>query len=108
MSDVTVETKDTNKFDPEAFAMNIAKAMENSGRALAAYLKPLEKGEVQDKPPNELTEVIKTLTAVGEYWLSDNEQKWQKDPLYLLEQEQEKSLRQLQALGLPLDIPGTS
>jgi polyhydroxyalkanoate synthase subunit PhaC len=69
----TAEGKAANKFDAEAFAMNIARAMESGGRALAAYLKPLEKGEVQDKPPNELAEVIKTLTAVGEYWLSDNE-----------------------------------
>jgi polyhydroxyalkanoate synthase subunit PhaC len=72
MSDVTVETKDTKKFDPEAFAFNIAKAMENSGRALAAYLKPLECGEVQDKPPNEIAEVVKTFSAVAEYWLTDN------------------------------------
>src|SRR5882757_10394024 len=73
MTEVTIETQTAPKFDAEAFAMNIARAMESGGRALAAYLKPLEKGEVQDKPPNELTEVIKTLTAVGEYWLSDNE-----------------------------------
>jgi len=72
MSDVTVETKDTKKFDPEAFAFNIAKAMENSGRALAAYLKPLECGEVQDKPPNEIAEVVKTFSTVAEYWLTDN------------------------------------
>ncbi|TMJ23039.1 MAG: class I poly(R)-hydroxyalkanoic acid synthase [Alphaproteobacteria bacterium] len=72
MSDVSVETRDPNKFDPEAFAMNIAKAMENSGRALAAYLKPLEKGELQDKPPSEIAEVIKTFSAVAEYWLTDN------------------------------------
>src|SRR6266478_7776217 len=73
MTEVTIETQAATKFDAEAFAMNIARAMESGGRALAAYLKPLEKGEVQDKPPNELAEVIKTLTAVGEYWLSDNE-----------------------------------
>jgi poly[(R)-3-hydroxyalkanoate] polymerase subunit PhaC len=73
MTEVTIETQAATKFDAEAFAMNIARAMESGGRALAAYLKPLEKGEVQDKPPSELTEVIKTLTAVGEYWLSDNE-----------------------------------
>src|SRR5436305_7412691 len=72
MSDVSVETRDPNKFDPEAFAMNIAKAMENSGRALAAYLKPLEKGELQDKPPSEIAEVIKTFSAVAQYWLTDN------------------------------------
>jgi polyhydroxyalkanoate synthase len=72
MTDVIVETKDTKKFDPEAFAMNIAKAMENSGRALAAYLKPRESGELKDNPPSEITEVIKTFTAVAEYWLTDN------------------------------------
>src|SRR6266478_2333189 len=73
MTEVTIETQAATKFDAEAFAMNIARAMESGGRALAAYLKPLEKGELQDKPPNELAEVIKTLTAVAEYWLSDNE-----------------------------------
>jgi polyhydroxyalkanoate synthase len=73
MTDVTIETEAAKKFDPEAFAMNLARAMETSGQALAAYLKPRESGEVQDKPPNELTEVIKTFTAVAEYWLSDND-----------------------------------
>jgi polyhydroxyalkanoate synthase len=72
MSDVTVETKEDKKFDPEAFALNIAKAMENSGRALAAYLKPREGGEVIDKPPSEIAEVVKTFSAVAEYWLTDN------------------------------------
>jgi polyhydroxyalkanoate synthase len=71
MTDVSVETKDIKKFDPEAFAMNIAKAMENSGRALAAYLKPREAGELKDQPPNEIAEVIKTFSAVAEYWLTD-------------------------------------
>ena len=73
MNDVSVEAHAGKKFDPEAFAMNFARAMENSGKALAAYLKPRESGEVVDKPPNEMTEVVKTLTAVAEYWLSDNE-----------------------------------
>ena len=72
MTDVIAETKDTKKFDPEAFAMNIAKAMENSGRALAAYLKPRESGELKDNPPSEIAEVVKTFTAVAEYWLTDN------------------------------------
>jgi polyhydroxyalkanoate synthase len=73
MSDVSTETQPTKTFDAEAFAMNIARAMESSGKALAAYLKPRENGEVQDRPPTELTEVVKTLTTVAEYWLSDNE-----------------------------------
>ena len=73
MSDITTETQTAKKFDPEAFAMNFARAMETSGKALAAFLKPRESGEVTDKPPSELTEVVKTFTAVAEYWLSDND-----------------------------------
>jgi polyhydroxyalkanoate synthase len=73
MSDVTIETQAAKKFDPEAFAMNLARAMETSGQALAAFLKPRETGEVTDKPPNEMTEVIKTFSTVAEYWLSDND-----------------------------------
>ncbi len=73
MTDVTIETKQEKKFDGEAFAMNIARAMESGGRALAAYLKPRESGEVKDKAPEEFAEVVKTLTSVAEYWLSDNE-----------------------------------
>src|SRR6266853_1916210 len=53
--------------------MNLARAMESSGQALAAYLKPRESGEITDKPPGELAEVIKTFSAVAEYWLSDKE-----------------------------------
>jgi polyhydroxyalkanoate synthase len=73
MSDVTTETQVAKKFDPEAFAMNLARAMESSGQALAAYLKPRESGEITDKPPSELAEVVKTFSAVAEYWLSNNE-----------------------------------
>ncbi|HZE51855.1 MAG TPA: class I poly(R)-hydroxyalkanoic acid synthase [Bradyrhizobium sp.] len=72
MADVTIEPETKTKFDPEAFAMNLARAMENSGQALAAYLKPREDGEARNKPPNELSELVKTLSAVAEYWLSDD------------------------------------
>src|SRR6202162_6375927 len=71
MNDVTTETQAAKKFDPEAFAMNLARAMESSGQALAAYLAPRE-SEPRDRPPSELGEVIKTFSAVAEYWLSDN------------------------------------
>src|SRR5215467_9858945 len=73
MTDVTTETKQEKKFDAEAFAMNVARAMENGGRALSAFLRPREGGEVKDNPPEEMTEVIKTLTTIAQYWLSDNE-----------------------------------
>src|SRR6187431_1013141 len=73
MSEVATETQIPKKFDPETFAMNLAKAMESSGQALAAYLKPRENGEARDKPPNEVGELIKTFSTVAEYWLSDQD-----------------------------------
>lgn len=73
MSNVSTETQAAPKFNAEAFAMNIARAMESSGQALAAYLKPRQTGEVRDKTPNELGEVIKTFSVIAEYWLSDKE-----------------------------------
>ncbi len=71
MNDVTTESKPAKTFDPEAFAMNLAKAMESSGQALASYLKRRENGEAKDKPPNEFGEVIKTFSTLADYWLSD-------------------------------------
>jgi polyhydroxyalkanoate synthase len=71
MTDVTQEPPTAPKFNAEAFAMNIAKAMESGGQVLAAYLKPAAGGDVPDKPPNELSELVKTFSAVAEYWLSD-------------------------------------
>jgi polyhydroxyalkanoate synthase subunit PhaC len=73
MTDVNTETQAPKAFNAEAFAMNIAKAMETSGQALAAYLRPRENGEAKDKPPNEIGEVIKTFSTVAEYWLSDQD-----------------------------------
>jgi polyhydroxyalkanoate synthase len=73
MNDVSTEAQAAKKFNPEAFAMNIARALETSGKALAAYLKPREGGETKDKPPSEVAEVIKTFSSVAEYWLSDKD-----------------------------------
>src|SRR5919197_6010227 len=73
MSDVNTETQASTAFNAEAFAMNIAKAMESTGQALAAYLRPREDGEPKDKPPSEIGEVVKTFSAVAEYWLSDQD-----------------------------------
>jgi polyhydroxyalkanoate synthase len=58
-------------YDPEAFALNVARAMESTGQVLAAYFKAPEDGQTRDKTPSELTEVVKTLSAVADYWLSD-------------------------------------
>src|SRR3989440_9538332 len=57
--------------DIEKFSKNIARMVEEGGKALAAYLKPREEGEVKIEPADEIADVVKTLGQVAEYWLSD-------------------------------------
>ena len=57
--------------DIEQFSHNLARLVEESGRALAAYLKPREEGHDDKELADEVTEVVKTLSEVAEYWLSD-------------------------------------
>jgi polyhydroxyalkanoate synthase len=57
--------------DVERFSQNIARMVEEGGKALAAYLKPREDGSVKAEPSDEIADVVKTLGHVAEYWLSD-------------------------------------
>jgi polyhydroxyalkanoate synthase len=54
----------------EEFARNVARIMEEGGKALAAYLKPREEGRADDQYA-EVTDVVKTLGQVADYWLRD-------------------------------------
>ncbi len=56
--------------DVEEFARNVARIMEEGGKAMAAYLKPREEGRV-DEQYAEVTDVVKTLSQVADYWLRD-------------------------------------
>jgi len=55
MSDLTTETSGCKEVRPEAFAMNLARAMESSGQALAAFSNRA-RWRAQDKPPSEIGE----------------------------------------------------
>ncbi len=60
--------------DVEVFSRNLARIIEQGGRALAAYLKPREEGRDRDDDSQlaeEVAEVVKTLSQVAEYWLTD-------------------------------------
>ncbi|MFT4184357.1 MAG: class I poly(R)-hydroxyalkanoic acid synthase [Rhizobium sp.] len=57
--------------DPEAMAVNFARALENLGKAASAWLAPRESGEKVDTVADPITDMVKTLSKVGEYWLSD-------------------------------------
>jgi polyhydroxyalkanoate synthase len=54
----------------EEFARNVARMMEEGGKALAAYLKPREEGQIDDQYA-EVTDVVKTLGQVADYWMRD-------------------------------------
>ncbi|HEY3640654.1 MAG TPA: class I poly(R)-hydroxyalkanoic acid synthase [Xanthobacteraceae bacterium] len=56
--------------DIEEFAGNLARMVEEGGKALAAYLKPREEGRIQGEYA-EFIDVVKTLGQVGQYWLKD-------------------------------------
>jgi poly[(R)-3-hydroxyalkanoate] polymerase subunit PhaC len=57
--------------DMEAFAKNLGRLVEHGGKALAAYLKPREEGQIKSEMPEEVADVVKTLGQVLEYWLRD-------------------------------------
>ena len=57
--------------DIEAFARNAARMIEEGGKALAAYMQPREDGKLHDERAEEVTDVVKTLGHVLEYWLAD-------------------------------------
>jgi polyhydroxyalkanoate synthase len=70
--DVKPETSaPAQRIDVEALASNIARMVEHGGKALAAYLKPREQGEAGRENADLITEVVKTLGQVLEYWLAD-------------------------------------
>jgi polyhydroxyalkanoate synthase len=61
----------TGTVDVEAFARNVARLVEEGGKAMAAYLKPREDGRHGNEGADEIAEIVKTLGHVSEYWLSD-------------------------------------
>ena len=55
----------------EVFAGNLARLIEEGGKALAAYMKPREEGKIKDDLAEDLTDMVRTVAQVAEYWLSD-------------------------------------
>jgi polyhydroxyalkanoate synthase len=56
--------------DWEELANNLARMVEQGGKALAAYLKPREEGR-KETDHAEFIDMVKTLGQVAEYWLTD-------------------------------------
>ncbi len=57
--------------DVEELSRNLARVVEQGGRALAAYLKPREEARDNRELADELTDAVKTFGQVAQYWLAD-------------------------------------
>ena len=71
MDKPTNEPAKIGTVDVEVFSRNLARMIEEGGKALAAYMKPREDGEIKGNLTNDVTDVVKTVGQVAEYWLSD-------------------------------------
>jgi len=60
-----------SNFDVEVLSRNIARLIEEGGKALAAYLKPREEGKIKSELSEDITDVVKSVGRVAEYWMSD-------------------------------------
>jgi polyhydroxyalkanoate synthase len=69
--ETTKEAPKIGSVEVEAFAHNIARLVEEGGKALAAYMKPREEGKIKNETADNITDVVKTVGQVAEYWLSD-------------------------------------
>ena len=71
MDKSTTDPAKIGDVDIEALSRNLARLIEEGGRALAAYLKPREEGKIRTELGEDLTDAVKTVGRVAEYWMSD-------------------------------------
>ncbi|MBZ9677204.1 class I poly(R)-hydroxyalkanoic acid synthase [Mesorhizobium sp. ES1-1] len=57
--------------DPERFALNMARMIEQAGKAASAWAEPREKGDVRDSVAEPVVDMVKTFSKLSEYWLAD-------------------------------------
>ncbi|MDQ6437961.1 class I poly(R)-hydroxyalkanoic acid synthase [Mesorhizobium sp. LHD-90] len=57
--------------DPQRFALNMARMVEQAGKAASAWAEPREKGELRDSIAEPVVDMVKTFSKLTEYWLSD-------------------------------------
>jgi polyhydroxyalkanoate synthase len=57
--------------DVEALASNVARVIEHSGKALAAFMRPREAGEIKAVLADDIGEMVRSLGHVAEYYLSE-------------------------------------
>jgi len=55
----------------EALATNIASAIEHAGKAMAAYMRPRETGEIKTTLADDIGDMVRSIGHVAEYYMSD-------------------------------------
>ena len=71
MDKPTTEPAKGGNVDIEAFSRNLARLIEEGGKALAAYMKPREEGTIKGELAEDITDAVKSVGRVAEYWMSD-------------------------------------
>ena len=67
---MTNDNKNTTPFNAAAFSENVSRMLDQGGKAMAAWMQPRDPALGQAEGA-ETSEIVKTMTAVLEYWLSD-------------------------------------
>jgi polyhydroxyalkanoate synthase len=57
--------------DFETLAHNLGRLTEEGGKALAAYMRPMQEGRTNPDMAEHVEDAVKTLGQVAQYWLSD-------------------------------------
>src|SRR5262249_39618856 len=60
-----------HNIDVEALTTNMARLIEEGGRAVAAYVRPRENGTRKVDYSDEVADAVRTLGQVAEYWYAD-------------------------------------
>ncbi|MBI1619428.1 class I poly(R)-hydroxyalkanoic acid synthase [Aquamicrobium zhengzhouense] len=57
--------------EPESFAVNLARAVEEAGKVASSWLAAHERGELHSSTANPFADIVKTLSNLTEYWMKD-------------------------------------
>ncbi len=57
--------------NPEEFAKNLTVMLGHANEAIAAYVAPMQTGEIKNDRTDEIAEWVRTLSRVSHYWMAD-------------------------------------
>ncbi|MFC5386874.1 PHA/PHB synthase family protein [Aquamicrobium segne] len=88
--------------DPDLFALNIARMIEQAGKAASAWIEPREGGQARHHMAEPMADMVKTFSQLSQYWLSDP-QRTLEAQTRLLGSYMDIWMRAIQRLNTPMD-----